>query len=289
MHTAHSSVHNVHTMTQGTALTARIRDRSRRRVRAGQPVTGRQAVHRVLTVLSLFHEGRRELSVVEVATELDVHRSTAFRLLAELQNYGLVDYDERERCYRPGLGLVSLAGLTLTRFPGRALARRALFGLRDETGESTHLSVLDHSDVVYLEQASTIHATVDTDWVGLRQPAYASTSGRLLLAYADPAGPGTGADPPAGPADPGDRPSPTELADTRERGYLVRETPDGSGDEAMAGVAAAVCHPRSSLVYALAVGGPVRRVSTRRLHQELVPAVLRAASQVSEHLGESPW
>jgi len=269
------------------ALTARLRDHSYRSARPGQRVTGRQAVHRAVTVLSMFDERRRSLSVADVAAHLDVHRSTASRLLTELQNYGLVDHDERERCYRPGLGLVTLAGLALNRFPGRALGRSVLFDLRDQTGESAHLSVLDHSDVIYLEQASTVHAVIDTDWVGLRQPAFASTSGRLLLAFA----PDRVAARPrslAGEPPPGaDWPTPEELAATRERGFLARTTPEEPGTGALAGVAAAVVDPRNGEVYALAVGGPVRRVSPRRLRADLVPAVQRAAARVAEKLRDS--
>lgn len=285
LHNALTCVHNVRIMRSSTALTASLRDRSPEPGRERRPA-GRQAVDRALTVLSLFDERRRSLTVSDVAARLAVHRSTASRLLAGLQTYGLVDYDDRERCYRPGLGLVSLAGLALNRFPGRALARRALFALRDRTGESTHLSVLDHTDVVYLEQASTVHAQVDIDWVGLRQPAVASTSGRLLLAFADrdapPRGPASPADIVAWP----DRPSADELATTRERGYLARTSLRGVEGEPMAGVAAAIRHPHNGDVYALAVGGPVRRVSPDRLIRELVPQVRHAAAQVCEQFGE---
>jgi DNA-binding IclR family transcriptional regulator len=244
-----------------------------------QDAAGAQAVDRALSILELFDERSTELTIAAVGARLGVHRSTASRLLAALERHGLVE-QTGTGAYRLGLGLVSLAGLVLNRFPARAIARDVLRDLRDSTGETAYLGLLDGREVVYIDQASSRNVAVNVDWVGYRQALTAGVTGFLLLAYQpseviaellDEAGSCEGL------------PVPTELelAAIRRRGYLTRVKGGGDGG---AGVAAPIRDHRGVTVAALSVWGPLHRVE-ERLETELVPAVVRAADRVSEGLG----
>ena len=240
--------------------------------------SGCQAVDRALSLLELFDERTDELTIAEAATRLDVHRSTASRFLAALERHGLLE--QHEGRYRLGLGLVSLAGLVLNRFPARAIARDVLRELRDEVGETVYLGLLDDREVVYIDQASVHHVAVNADWVGYRQPLTAGATGFLLLAHQpvevveELASKANGDGPTL--------PSELELAAIRRDGYLVRISDEEDGGSA--GAAAAVRDHRGATVAALSVWGPRHRVESR-LHAEIVPALLRAAERVSEGLG----
>jgi DNA-binding IclR family transcriptional regulator len=240
--------------------------------------SGVQAVDRVLSILSFFDERRPELSIGEVAARLGVHRSTASRLLSALERHGLLE--STAGGYRLGLGVVSLAGLVLNRFRAWSIGRDVLRELRDVTGETAYLGVLDGHEVVYIDQASSPYVAVNADWVGYRQPLTAGASGVLLLAYQPPEvigdlllASGTGVE--------RDVPTELDLAAIRRRGYLVRVSDD---DARGAGVAAPVRDHCGASVAALSIWGPRHRVE-ERLESELVPAVLRAAARVSEGLG----
>src|SRR5437870_5898201 len=148
-------------------------------------VAGSQAVDRALSILGPFDERTTELTIAAAAARLGVHRSTASRLLAALERHGLLE--DTGGGYRLGLGLVSLAGLVLNRFPARAIARDVLRDLRDSTGETAYLGLLDGREVVYIDQASSPHVAVNVDWVGYRQALTAGVTGFLLLAYQPPA------------------------------------------------------------------------------------------------------
>ena len=241
-------------------------------------VSGAQAADRALSILAFFDERTPELTIAEVATRLGVHRSTASRLLAVLEHHGLVE--STLAGYRLGLGIVSLAGLVLNRFPARAVARDVLRDLRDATGETAYLGLLDGQEVVYIDQASSRHVAVNADWVGYRQPLTAGASGTLLLAFQPP---DVIAELLRASCDRVGRDVPTELdlAAIRRRGYVARVSDDLEGG---AGVAAPVRDHRGATVAALSVWGPRHRVE-ERLEAELVPAVLRAAARVSEGLG----
>jgi DNA-binding IclR family transcriptional regulator len=243
-----------------------------------ESTSGSQAVERALAILELFDEGTTEVTIATTAAQLGVHRSTASRLLAALERHGLLE--STPAGYRLGLRVVSLAGLVLNRVPARAIARDVLRDLRDETGETAYLGVLDGREIVYVDQASSRNVAVNVDWVGQRQALTAGATGFLLLAYQ--------------PTDvieqllhesagqPRPRvPSELELAAIRRRGFLTRVSDDGDGG---AGIAAAIRDHRGVTVAALSVWGPRHRVE-ERLERELVPVVLQAAARVSEGLG----
>jgi DNA-binding IclR family transcriptional regulator len=240
--------------------------------------TGTQAVERALVILELFDERTDELTIAEAAARLGVHRSTASRFLAALERHGLLE--QHEGRYRLGLRLVSLAGLVLNRFPARAIARDVLRQLRDEVEETVYLGLLDDREVVYIDQASGPHVTVNADWVGYRQPLTAGATGCLLLAFQPPA---VVEELLAAADERSLLPSELELAAIRRRGYLVRrnDLPEPRGG---AGAAAPVYDHRGATVAAISVWGPRHRVEGR-LETEIVPAVLRAAGRVSEGLG----
>src|SRR5690242_10561078 len=88
--------------------------------------SGTQAVERAISILELFDEHRTRVSVGEAATALGVHRSTASRLMATLERRGLLEAADAPATYRLGLGLVTMAGYVLNRFPVRAVAAALL-------------------------------------------------------------------------------------------------------------------------------------------------------------------
>src|SRR4028119_2390583 len=67
-----------------------------------------QSVDRAITVMELL--SRRGWSgVTEVAKELEINKSTAYRLLPTLRDRGLVEQDAASEKCRLGFGLVALA------------------------------------------------------------------------------------------------------------------------------------------------------------------------------------
>jgi len=246
-------------------------------------VRGEQAVDRVLRILSMFGERRTRLTATEVAAELGVHRSTASRLLQSLERHRLLERSPDGGGYILGLGLVSLAGHVLNRFPVRAAAGDLIRELRDSTGESTWLGVLDGQQVIYIDQASSPHVRVNTDWVGRRQALTAGGTGELLLAYQPPeviaallGAARERGEPRALALDEG------ELERTRDRGYLARRPEPGTGG---AVIVAPVRDHRREVVAAVTVAGPLERIDAQRFERELIPATRRVAQLISERLG----
>src|SRR5258708_13462295 len=73
-----------------------------------------QSVDRAVTVLEILaREG--EAGVTDIAAELGVHKSTAFRLVSALENRDLVAQDVQRGKYRLGVGILRLAGAPTAR------------------------------------------------------------------------------------------------------------------------------------------------------------------------------
>src|ERR1700736_3077883 len=68
-----------------------------------------QSLDRALEILKLLGT-EPEMRVTDLARRLEVHKSTAFRLLSTLQEHGLVEQNPSTEKYRLGYGLVRLAG-----------------------------------------------------------------------------------------------------------------------------------------------------------------------------------
>lgn len=258
-------------------------DQSDGQLAATAPRRGSQAIDRALSILWLFDEQHETLAVAEIAASLEVHRSTAWRMLGALDRAGLVEQDPVTGRFRLGLALVSLAGHVLDRFPARASGRKVLSDLRDQTGETAYLGILDGLSVVYIDQASSPHVRQFVDWVGRRQSLTEGVTGAMLLAFQPPdviSALRSGA---AGATEPsGQPPDEDELAAVRERGFLARFRDPLSG---LAVVGAPVRDHRGEVVAAITSVASEHRVERREFERELVPATLRAAALVSESLG----
>jgi len=142
--------------------------------------TAVQSVDRAISVLEvLAHAG--QAGVTEIADQLGVHKSTAFRLVAALEARDLVEQDVDRGKYRLGLGILRLAGATTARLDVVQEARPTARALATETGETVNIAVLNDGAALYLDQVAGSSAVQPHNWVGQRIPLHATSNGKVLL------------------------------------------------------------------------------------------------------------
>ena len=106
-----------------------------------------QSVDRAVTVLEFL--GRRGWArVTEVANELDIHKSTAYRLLTTLRDRGMVEQSAVTEKYRLGFGLVLLASAVTADLDIVRCARPVCERLSEGTQETVTVAVLEGDDAV---------------------------------------------------------------------------------------------------------------------------------------------
>src|ERR671921_27247 len=145
---------------------------------------GVQSVDRALTILEVLARVG-EAGVTEIAAELGVHKSTAFRLVATLEAHRLVEQTEDRGKYRLGVGVLRLAGATSARLDVVQEARSVCRQLAADTGETVNIAVLSESSALYLDQVAGSSALQPHNWVGQHIPLHATSNGKVLLSGLD--------------------------------------------------------------------------------------------------------
>jgi DNA-binding IclR family transcriptional regulator len=141
------------------------------------------SVEKAVSLLKILGNGLPEAGVSELARRLNVHKSTASRLLATLERGGLVERDSRTEKYRLGFEIVRLAGQVPRRADLIEIVRPILEWLSTETGETINLALPDDDGVINIYQISSPHFVNETNWVGRRTPYHCVANGKALLAW----------------------------------------------------------------------------------------------------------
>ncbi len=133
-----------------------------------------------LSVIEAFRADRPRLSIAEVSEITGLDRATARRCLLTLHEGGYADYDGKFFTLTPRvlrLGMGALAALPLAQ-----LVQPWLDQLSDQIGQSTSVSILDETEIVYLARAAQRRVMSIGLMPGSRLPAHCTSMGRVLLA-----------------------------------------------------------------------------------------------------------
>ncbi|MEU3415704.1 MULTISPECIES: IclR family transcriptional regulator [unclassified Streptomyces] len=253
--------------------------------RSGRGAAGAvQSVDRAVTVLEILAR-HGEAGVTEVAAELDVHKSTAFRLLGVLENRGLVAQAKDRGKYYLGAGVLRLAGAAAVRLDISQEAVPVCREVADELGETVNIAVLDDDAAVNIMQARGTAAVTAQNWLGRRTPLHATSSGKVLLAHLPPTlREGLLARPLTRFTDrtvTGAAMLRAELEAVVRQGYgvTVEELEPG-----LAAVAAPVRAHDGEVIAAISVSGPVYRLDADRLPQ-VAERTAAAGAELSRRMG----
>src|SRR5579864_2544752 len=246
-----------------------------------------QSLDRALEILKLLGN-EPEMRITDLARRLEVHKSTVFRLLATLEEHGLVEQNPSTERYRLGYGLVRLAGAVVAELDLARASRPVLEELAVRTGETVNLAILQGDQVINIEQIASPNLVVNVNWVGKQTPLHATSNGKVLLAHL----------PEAdrlrlfGPALP--RLTPRTITDVRVlEKQLHRVLDDGYAftleelEQGLNAVAAPVFAADGRVVAAFSVAGPAYRVTPHRL-TELGEMTKDAGEAISRRLGYIP-
>lgn len=241
-------------------------------------------LERGLRLLQLFRPGRAELGAPEIARELELPRTTAFRLLQTLQ---ALEFVERTPAgaFRLGPAVLRLGFEFVSSLDVNERGAEVLQKLCLETGESTQLAILDGRELVVVLKKTPSSAFASNVQVGTRMPAHATVVGRTLLQDHDsaalrklfpekqlkaftPQTPKTLAE------------LERLIAQDRARGYAISESAYESGISA---IAVPVRNHERRVAAALSIIVPKQRLEPKR-RDELAQRAIAAAAELSRRL-----
>jgi IclR family KDG regulon transcriptional repressor len=140
------------------------------------------ALSNAVSILRLFSAERSELSVTEVARLLGMPKSSASRLLKTMLREGLLASVRSTPRYRLGHLFFEVSRLYGHDSTLMDLTDAALDAICRETRHGGYISLLDGSDVLVLRVFRGTEPLRVVTPLGSRSPAFATSTGRTLLA-----------------------------------------------------------------------------------------------------------
>jgi IclR family transcriptional regulator, pca regulon regulatory protein len=246
-------------------------------------------LERGLTVLRAFDQQHPEMQLSEVAAKTGLSPAVARRCLNTLVQLDYVAQHGRKFLLRPEVlvfGSAYLASMNIEQVAGTPLQ-----AVRDETGDSASMAVLSGQDVLYLVHVSTNRRFRLGAGVGTRFPVYATSMGKVLLAFAGE----SEIDAYLEAADlarltektiTSQRELATHLRAARENGFASTED---ELDYGIVSVAVPVFDTDGNVVAAINCSTSTTRVSRDELVRTRLPLLQRAAQEIEDSLRRWPF
>ncbi|MCL2418007.1 MAG: IclR family transcriptional regulator [Conexibacteraceae bacterium] len=252
--------------------------------RPGSERRGVGSVARAAQLLEALAASDSGLGVNELARRIGVNASTASRLLATLQEAGLVTRTPGGP-YRLGLRLITLSERVLAQLDVPALARPLLAGLAQATGETATLSLPGEDEAITVDFVPSPASVVSLARIGRPSIAHATAAGKVMLAYGGPGGSMRPLPPVLRAFTPQTLTGPAELTAeleaVRQRGVAEAV---GEREPDLAALAVPVTGRGGELAAIIGLQGPVSRLSAAARRSAREP-LLSAAAALGSSLG----
>jgi DNA-binding IclR family transcriptional regulator len=238
------------------------------------------SVVKALSIIDFIGE-HGPMHLTELVAQTRLPKSTLFRLLSTICAAGFL-----ERTSEGYATTVKLWRLGAKAIDYTALHTNIISTLRelvDLSGETAHYSIYEDGYAVYVEKVEGLHPVRAYTYVGGRSPAYASATGKALLAHqpeaeivrvAESATPHTAATLATVPE------VLEEMAAVRARGVAVNR---GEWREGVWGIAAPVFDHHDRVEGAVGLSGPQERIEAKL--DDLSAAVREHAAALTDRLG----
>jgi len=253
-----------------------------------KPKTRLSSVANAIRIIKVFSDEEYEIGISDLGKRLSLPKSTVHRLASTLVDAGMLEQNAENGKYRLGLTIFELGSLVRRKMDFSNEAKPYLMELREKTGETVLLSVLEHSSMLVinsLESKYSVRMTVD---VGVRRHACYTAGGKALLAFQavevideiiaegwEAEADNTITDPAA---------FRQELAGIRSSGYALD---DEEGEIGLRSIAVPIRDHGGNVVAAVSVVGPSQRL-TKRILASYVSDVVSAGEAISLRLGYQP-
>lgn len=249
-----------------------------------------KSLQKALRILLHLGDNGPELSLTQISADLAINKSTAYRLLAAMQKFYLIERNPLNEKYRLGLKFHELGARSLHSRSLQSEARPFLVELARRSGESVSLAVPGAGGIICLDRIDSPNSIITVrTLIGELFPAHCTAAAKAILAWL-----------PEREAYnvlfrngmklytpltiPSLRKLKIVLDLTRRRGYA---TDHEELEKGLSGIAAPVLYKGGRVIAALGMAGPTLRLVGPDLEKK-VPLLLDFAARLSKHLSRGP-
>jgi len=244
------------------------------------------SILRACSILRCFSKEKGHFKVTELARQLQLDRSTTYRILLSLEKCGLVEKDEKTGEYSLGMAAFEIGNTYLRRMDFIQISKPVMADLALKAQETVHLAVLSDTEIVYVDKVDSPRTLGVMSKIGQRAPVYCTALGKTLLAHQ--------------PKDeisriineiklkPFTKNTITskkklieELQEIRKQGYSLDQR---EYEEDVECIGAPIRNYLGNTIAALSISGPQRKINTPQ-EKQYVSQVMEAAAQISSKMG----
>ena len=140
------------------------------------------AAARLFQIIEFLANRNDWVSLREMARELHISAASAYRALSSLREIGYVRQQAQDSKYQLTLKIAWLSAQVLEQVQLRQIAHPFLQHLTSVTNETTHLAVLEGTELVYIDKVDNRQAVRMRSRVGQRGHLHCTAAGKSMLA-----------------------------------------------------------------------------------------------------------
>jgi IclR family KDG regulon transcriptional repressor len=244
------------------------------------------SIIRACNILRCLSRDKNHFRISELARQLQLDRSTTYRILLSLEKCGLAEKNNKTGEYSLGVSAFEIGNTYLRRMDFIQISKPIMTDLALKVQETVHLAVLSDTEIVYVDKVDSPRTLGVMSKIGQRAPVYCTALGKVLLAH-----------------QPKDELSSLidriklkpftqntitskkrlagELKVIREKGYAVDQR---EYEEDVECIGAPIRNHLGDTIAALSISGPQRKMNTP-LERQYVSHVVEAAALISSKMG----
>lgn len=234
----------------------------------------------MLDILQLIAVAGHPMGLTEIATKVEMDKTTASRMLNSLLARDFIVRDPKTKEYRIGPGFLGISSAVVSRAEIIRTIRPFMERLADATGELVNLFVRSDMEHVCINTVERFPPLLQQQILGMRMPLTLGTAGKTILAFLDEdtIANAIAKHPPVLPE--GDFRS--QLQQIRKQGYFE----DVAENYTDLGAASIALFNRHGVFGALNVVGEIERL-TPVARLELLPIMRETATKISKVVSDT--
>ena len=151
-------------------------------------MTGRdsiKSVEKCFRLLNFIYISNQSLTLEEFVKLSGYKKTSCFRLLKTMVKVEILEQDHKNKTYQFGLNLVSIGLSAIKNMSLLKISSPILQKLRNETGETVNLSILNGTEILFIERLMSNHIVNLNRNVGDRLSVHCASMGKVILAFMD--------------------------------------------------------------------------------------------------------